>query len=80
MNGKLLNADGYVGLVADPKCKRLTKDLEQVAWKADSNGNMTGDIDKTLRELTHVSDALGYLVEAEFGLDEAGGPRSNLPF
>ena len=75
MNSKLCNANGVVGLLVDPKCKRLTKDLEQVAWKADSNGNMTGEIDKSNSELTHISDALGYLVETEFGLRQAGGPR-----
>jgi hypothetical protein len=76
MNSKLLNAAGVVGLLVDPRCKRLTKDLEQVAWKSDSNGNMTGDIDKSNAELTHISDALGYLIESEFGLRQAGGPRS----
>jgi hypothetical protein len=75
MNSKLRNALGVVGLLADPKCKRLTRDLEQVAWKADGNGRMTGEIDKSNAELTHVSDALGYLIEREFGLHEAGGPR-----
>jgi hypothetical protein len=80
MNGKLLNANGYVGMVVDPKCKLLTKDFEQVAWKADAGGNMTGDIDKSNKELTHVSDALGYLVEAEYGLRDHGGPRSTLLF
>jgi len=75
MNSKLCNAAGVVGMVVDPKCKRLTKDLEQVAWKADGNGNMTGEIDKSNPELTHISDALGYLVEAEYGLRQAGGPR-----
>jgi hypothetical protein len=80
MNSKLLNAAAYVGLVVDPKCKGLVKDMEQVAWKADNNGNMTGDIDKSNKELTHVSDALGYLIEAEYGLRETGGPRSTLLF
>jgi hypothetical protein len=36
---------------------------------------MTGEIDKSNPELTHVSDALGYLIEAEYGLKQAGGPR-----
>jgi len=78
VNAKLKNASGQIGMLVDPRCKRLTKDLEQVAWKADSNGNMTGDIDKSNAELTHVSDALGYLVEAEYGLKQMGGPRSAL--
>lgn len=78
MNSKLLNAAGEVGLFVDPKCKRLTKDLEQVAWKSDSNGNMTGEIDKSNADLTHVSDALGYLIETEYGLKQMGGPRSGI--
>jgi len=78
VNAKLKNASGQIGLLVDPRCKRLVKDLEQVAWKADSNGNMTGDIDKSNSELTHISDALGYLVEAEYGLKQSGGPRSAL--
>jgi len=79
MNSKLCNSLGIVGLLVDPKCKRLVKDLEQVAWKADSNGRMTGEIDKSNAELTHVSDALGYLIEREFGLREKGGERGG-PF
>jgi hypothetical protein len=75
MNSKLCNAAGLVGIQVDPKCKRLVKDLEQVAWKADANGRMTGEIDKSNAELTHVSDALGYLIEREFGLREKGGER-----
>lgn len=78
VNSKLCSAAGVVGLFVDPKCKRLMKDLEQVIWKADGNGNLTGEIDKTNSQLTHVSDALGYLIETEFGLRQAGGPRSTL--
>jgi hypothetical protein len=75
VNSKQRNALDMVGLLADPKCKRLMRDLEQVAWKADSNGRMTGEIDKSNAELTHVSDALGYLIEREFGLRDKGGER-----
>ena len=39
-----------------------------MVWKADVAGNITGDIDKSDKRRTHVSDALGYLVEEEFGL------------
>jgi hypothetical protein len=76
MNGKLKNAAGATGIFVDPRCKRLIKDFEQVAWKSDSNGNMCGDIDKSNPLLTHISDALGYLVDAEFGMRVVGGPRS----
>lgn len=78
MNGMLLNASGAVRLKLDPRCKRLIADLEQVAWKQDANGNMTGDMEKKNPALTHISDALGYLVMREFPLrgrsGERGGP------
>jgi len=75
VNAKLLNAAGAVGVFVDPRCKRLIKDYEQVKWKADSNGNILGDIDKSSKDLTHISDAVGYLIDAEFGMRQAGGPR-----
>ena len=36
---------------------------------------MTGEIDKSNSERTHTSDALGYLVEEEFGLKGFAGFR-----
>ena len=60
-NAKLRSATGEVGLLVDPKCKELIKDLEQVTYKADSNA-----IDKDRdRMRTHLSDALGYLLWQE---------------
>lgn len=38
--------------------------------------NLLPQLDKSNPALTHVSDALGYLLEAEFGLRQTGGPRS----
>ena len=60
-NAKLRSATGDVGLLVDPKCKELIKDLEQVTYKADSN---TIDKDRD-RMRTHLSDALGYLLWQE---------------
>jgi hypothetical protein len=71
VNAKLKSAAGIVGMLIDPRCKWLTRDLERVNWKADKSGNTTGDIEKKSaknKDLTHVSDALGYLVEREFPL------------
>jgi len=68
VNGMLCSHSGERRLFLDPKCKQLLKDFDQVTWKEDSNGNMTGEIDKSNSERTHTSDALGYLVEEEFGL------------
>jgi hypothetical protein len=60
-NRQLKSAAGKVGLLIDPRCKELIKDLEQVCFKADSN-----QIDKDRdRMRTHLSDALGYLLWQE---------------
>jgi hypothetical protein len=50
-----------VHLLIDRKCKGLAKDLEQVVYKADST---IVDKDRD-SQLTHLSDALGYLVWQE---------------
>jgi len=60
-NAKLRTASGEARLFADPKCKELIKDFEQVSYKADSNAI---DKDKD-RHRTHLSDALGYLLWQE---------------
>jgi hypothetical protein len=63
VNSTLHSASGEVGLLIDPKCKELIKDLEQVAYKGD-----TLEIDKDRdRGRTHTSDALGYMVWQECG-------------
>jgi hypothetical protein len=61
MNRMLFSAAGKVGILADPRCKELIKDLEQVCYKADT---MAIDKDRD-RARTHLSDALGYLVWQE---------------
>ena len=49
-------------MIIDPKCKGLIRDLEQVV-----NKEGTRDIDKTTnKELTHLSDALGYYVDFKY--------------
>ena len=75
VNGMLCNQQGQRRLLVNPGCKQLIQDLERVSWKADSHDNLLPQLDKTNPGLTHVSDALGYLIEAEFGLHQAGGPR-----
>ena len=42
-------------VIIDPKCKKLIRDLEQVTFKDN------GQLDGSNRELTHISDALGYM-------------------
>jgi PBSX family phage terminase large subunit len=43
-------------IVIDPKCKQLIRDLEQVTFKEGTNVPDTKN-----KDLTHISDALGYL-------------------
>jgi hypothetical protein len=76
VNAMLCNQQGLRRLSIDPRCRRLIRDLERVVWKADSNGNLGAQLDKSNPELTHASDALGYLLEQEFGIHPAGGWRS----
>jgi Terminase large subunit, T4likevirus-type, N-terminal len=69
VNSLLKSSSGEVRTFIDPKCKKLIKDLEQVAWKPG-----TALIEKEKDpELTHISDALGYLVETEAGIRSQGG-------
>jgi hypothetical protein len=80
VNAMLRNNEGERRLMVDPACKLLIRDLERVSWKADSHDNLLPQLDKTNPGLTHVSDALGYLIESEFGLRQVGGPRSTVLF
>lgn len=74
VNAMLCNASGVRRMILDPSCKETLADLEQVKWKVDAHGNSIGDLDKTDSKRTHATDALGYLVEKEFGLRLHGGP------
>ncbi len=73
VNSALRSSVGASRLFIHPRCKELVKDLEQVVWKPDAAGNLTGDLDKkTDQKRTHVSDALGYLVWKELPLRKKG--------
>ena len=48
-------------MIIDPSCKELINDLEKVTNKPNSR-----EIDKSNKELSHMTDALGYAVEWEF--------------
>ena len=76
VNAMLCNSQGMRRLFIDPRCRRLIRDLERVVWKADGHDNVGAQLDKSDPELTHVSDALGYFVEREFGLRAPVGLRS----
>ena len=71
-NRQLKSAAGKIGLLVDPQCKELIKDLEQVCFKEDTNL-----IDKDRdRMRTHLSDALGYVLWQECREDPKIGPRN----
>jgi hypothetical protein len=78
VNSMLCNSLGEARLFVDPKCKELTRDFEQVAWKPDASGNLTASVDKRDPRRTHVSDALGYLIHREFPVRQRGGPQSEV--
>jgi hypothetical protein len=66
MNARLEAADGTVSMVVDPGCKHLIRDLEGVTAVDGSAGAIDKKSDP---RLTHISDALGYLVHRIHPLD-----------
>jgi Terminase large subunit, T4likevirus-type, N-terminal len=71
VNALFTNALGEVRLEINAACRELTKDFEEVLFKADS-----GIVDKTRDpKRTHVSDALGYVVWQLFGDKPAAGEK-----
>ena len=76
MNAIISNARRERRLKVSPHCKQLARDLEQVSWKNDANGNPIGDLDRSDRIRTHTSDALGYLIASEFPMRSPVGERS----
>jgi hypothetical protein len=76
VNAMLRNHAGQNRLLIDSNCKHLIKDFEQVSWKSDPHGNSLADLDKSNPMLTHVSDAVGYLIAREFPMREIKGERS----
>jgi hypothetical protein len=62
VNAMLRTAGKDVRLYIDPRCRQLIADFKQCRWKRDSNGNATTQIDKSDKNRSHMSDALGYLI------------------
>jgi hypothetical protein len=75
VNAVISNAHRERRLTVSPKCQQLIRDLEQVSWKNDANGNPIGDLDRSERLRTHTSDALGYLIASEFPMRSKVGER-----
>ncbi len=65
VNAMLENTRRERRLFHHPRCTELRKDFETVEWKDDGHV-----IDKSKRERTHASDAIGYFIEYEFPLTQ----------
>ena len=61
VNSLLKPMEGQPRLFVHPCCEHLVRDLEQVVW------DQNGELDKDDPELTHISDALGYLIWKRYG-------------
>jgi hypothetical protein len=61
VNSKLQSYDGKRHVFIKPGLKALPKDMMNVVYKEG-----TTEIDKSDLEYTHISDAFGYLIDAEF--------------
>ena len=74
VNAKLCGADGQRKLYLHPNCKHLKKDLQRVSWKRGASAILDQTTDPSL---THMSDAMGYVVHAMSQMWEpsAGGLR-----
>jgi hypothetical protein len=79
VNTMLRAADGTVRMyVDDTRCPELVKDFKKVSWQVNSDGTSTGLLDKRDPKRTHISDALGYMVEYNFALRAKAGGRKGL--
>ena len=79
VNSRLKSANDQVHLYIDPRCHELIKDLEQVTWALDANGRPSSEIDKSTKDRTHMSDALGYYIAQAFPMKGRIGPNSSGP-
>jgi hypothetical protein len=68
VNARLRNHFGEPRLFISPACKELIRDLEEVCFTTDSTGAATNELDKSDRQRTHMSDALGYYLSQIFPL------------
>lgn len=80
VNTMLLSADSNIRMfIDDVRCPMLCKDFKKVKWAQDSAGNKSGLLDKSDKDLTHISDATGYAIEYMFGLlGKTGGYKGIL--
>jgi hypothetical protein len=68
VNSRLRNYFGDPQLFISPGAKELIRDLEEVCYIVDSTGSATNELNKSDRNRTHMSDALGYYISQAFPL------------
>jgi hypothetical protein len=68
VNSRLRNKFGDPQLFLSPGCKELIRDLEEVCYTTDTTGSPTTELNKSDRNRTHMSDALGYYISQAFPL------------
>jgi Terminase large subunit, T4likevirus-type, N-terminal len=78
VNARLCNSVRERRLFIDARCKQLIRDLEQVSWKTDANGNPLIELDKSDPMRTHTSDALGYYIAHAFPMRPSVGHRPGI--
>lgn len=67
MNSRLLSQSGEIRMMVDAaKAPHIVKDLEGVTTLKGGSGEIDKDSKTANKELTHISDALGYYVVKEF--------------
>ena len=76
VNSRLKTHAGEYFVRIDPDCHELITDLEQVHWRTNVKGSSLHEIDKSDPKRTHLSDALGYMIEKEFPMKPRAGERS----
>lgn len=71
VNAMLRNGRGEVRLFVHPRCEHLIRDFERVTYAPGSSSiNKQGEANKML---THLSDAVGYMIEAVFPVRSGNG-------
>ena len=74
-------ANGDRRLLVHKRCKNLIADLEQVGWKTNTAGVIRAELDKDTDKMrTHISDALGYMIEREWPMRRRAGLQPTGPF
>lgn len=67
VNARLLNDEGTVSMLIDPRCRHLIDDFERVSLLQGGTGELHKPSKGTGSELTHISDGLGYAVHEHYG-------------